>query len=706
MNQPIDFKQEFTMQTMLHELHELIAKANRLNLDTTTIEGVYKELNVLNLFSNRHIVSVAGLQSAGKTLVVKRTLDLPDDLLLSEVGVGEKRPVLLSSDATATTIAYRMTRTVKTATGSFELRDEPITKEALNTGIQNPSADMLWFEIVLPKNDVLGHLTLALLPGFERSTRSDSQKFLDIFLKCSTGMILVLNHARLAQMDQEMLLQQVATTYKDKSPGFVLTHASELTEDKKATILQNLFQKFSMADESQVILADTDIDNVPQEMERLLKSNSQFTHDSLQLHQKKMMTIGETLARELVKIEHALIAQSDRKNDQRELRTMQRSFDEARDQYIHELDQTLKTRLEAHVKRCIAEVTETIKQEKHTLWDKARASFKKDMTYNERQELLESIQRVYTTENPRVLDILMMESIETITRKRLSLHKPYLSPLKQVETAPSKPALSFMEPQANELVPHPHELEVAATTTDTMQEGFSETLTEVDRYLNPTILNVSLGGRHTQQLPVIAGAVVQHLVLTKGKEGDTNLVVDGIEEYDTLKAKIGDMEGFHQEYSGLVLDANRMVTGTAIFFGVDALDGNFNSFGALAGALEALGLAAGMATGVAAAGVGGVVGLLAIKRGSEKIEKFKFERHDYAKQVLEATADYQRESTIALVNNIMDEMRAKLMYAYYARRQDDVNLGLYEEVEVRVNRLKNECGKLREEAFRNAGAIY
>ena len=270
MDHLIDFKQEFTMQTMLHELHELIAKANRLNLDTTTIEGLYKDLNVLNLFSNRHIVSVAGLQSAGKTLVVKRMLDLPDDLLLSEVGVGEKRPVLLSSDANATTITYRLTRAIKTATGSFDLQDEPITKEQLNTGIQNPSGDMLWFEIILPNNHVLGHLTLALLPGFERSTRSDSQKFLDIFLKCSTGMILVLNHARLAQMDQEMLLQQVASTYKDKAPGFVLTHASELTEEKRTMISQNLFQKFSMADESQIILADTDIENVTQEMERLL----------------------------------------------------------------------------------------------------------------------------------------------------------------------------------------------------------------------------------------------------------------------------------------------------------------------------------------------------------------------------------------------------------------------------------------------------
>ena len=281
-----------------------------------------------------------------------------------------------------------------------------------------------------------------------------------------------------------------------------------------------------------------------------------------------------------------------------------------------------------------------------------------------------------------------------------------MSHLKQIEQATSKPALSFMEPKANELVPSHPELEIAATNTDTMQEAFSETLTEVDRYLDPTVLDVSLGGQHTQQLPVIAGAIVQHLILTKGKEGDVSLVIDGIEEYETLKAKIGDMEGFHQEYSGLVLDADRMVTGTAVFFGIDALDGNFNSFGAIVGALEALGVTTSMATGVAAVGVSGAVAVLAVKRGSEKIEKFKFERHDYAKQVLQATADYQRESTLALVNSVMDEMRAKLMHAYYARRQDDVNLGLYEEVEVRVNRLKNECGKLREEAFRNAGAIY
>ncbi len=706
MNPSINFRQEFTTQTMLHELHELIAKANRLNLDTTTIEGVYKELNVLNLFSNRHIVSVAGLQSAGKTLLVKRTLGLPDDLLLSEVGVGEKRPVLLSSDTTATTIAYRMTRTVKTATGSFELRDEPITKEALNTGIQNPSADMLWFEIILPKNDVLGHLTLALLPGFERSTRSDSQKFLDIFLKCSTGMILVLNHARLAQMDQEMLLQQVASTYKDKAPGFVLTHASELTDDKKATILQNLFQKFNMADESQVILADTDIDNVPQEMERLLKSNSQFSQDSLQLHQDKMKITGQKLLRELMKIEHALVAQSEQQDEQNGLKTMQREFDAARDKYLKELDMALKARLDAHVDRCLHKVKDNIKQEQNSLWDKAVAAFQKDLTFNEREELKESIERIYVTEHPRTLDVLMVDSLDAVNRKRLSLRKPYLSQFQQVEVGPSKPALSFMEETRNDVSVISSEKEVATTSMETMQAGFSETLMAVDRYLQPDVLDVTLKSEQLAELPVIAGAITQYLVFTNGKGGNSTIVADGIEQYETLQAKTGDLDGLHREYSGLVLDANRMVTGSAIFFGIDALDGNFNSFGAVAGALEGLGMAANMATGIAAGGVGGLVALLAIKRGSEKIEKYKFERLDYAGQMLKLAADYQRESTISLVNIIIEEIREKLLYAYQARRQDGVNLGLYEEIEIRVSRLKNECGKLQEDEFRNAGSVY
>lgn len=707
MNPSINFRQEFTTQTMLHELHELIAKANRLNLDTTTIEGVYKELNVLNLFSNRHIVSVAGLQSAGKTLLVKRTLGLPDDLLLSEVGVGEKRPVLLSSDATGTTIAYRMTRTVKTASGSFELRDEPITKDALNTGIQNPSADMLWFEINLPKNDVLGHLTLALLPGFERSTRSDSQKFLDIFLKCSTGMILVLNHARLAQMDQEMLLQQVASTYKDKAPGFVLTHASELTDDKKATILQNLFQKFNMADESQVILADTDIDNVPQEMERLLKSNSQFSQDSIQLHHKKLLMIGETLWRELTKLEHMLVAQADRQHEQKShLRSTQLSFEKARDEYMAELDVALKRQLDAHVNRALKEFTSTILKEEHNWWDKALAAFKNDMTFNERHDLRQSIERIYESDTPRMFDLLMMESIETVNRKRLNRPKAITSPMHQVGTAPSKPALSFMDADVASSSTRLSHGEAAVTTSETMQSVYGDTLTAVGRYLNPNHLDVSLNEAHIQQLPVIAGAIAEHLILTKGQGGDSKQVKDEMERYGLLRAELGDMGGVAESYSGLVFDANRMVTGTAIFFGVDALDGNFDSIGAVVGGLKALGVTAAAATTVAIAGIGGIVGALAIQRGAGKIEKLKFERRDYAEQLLVATANYQRESMLAIMKNIMDEMNAKLVDAYQARRQDGVNVGLYEEIEIRVSRLKNECGKLREEAFRNAGSVY
>ncbi|WP_070328434.1 hypothetical protein [Exiguobacterium aurantiacum] len=706
MNQSLEFKTEFTVQTMIHDLHELIAKTNRLNINTTELEKIYRRLQVMNLISTRHVISVAGLQSAGKTLIVKRTLGLPDDLLLSEVGVGEKRPVLISSDSTASNIKYLVTRAAKTKSGSFEIQNDVITKELLNEGVQNPNEEMLWFEIVLPKNNVLGHLTLALLPGFERSSRTDSQKFLDIFLNSSTGVILVLNHMRLAQMNQERLLQKVADTYKDKSPGFVITHASELSPDKMEMIRHNLFEKFEMADEAQIILSDTDIKNVPQEMERLIKSNSQYTQESLSLHHEELLQLGESLSYELTSLEDQLeIKENYSLKSRRELRTIQRIFEAAREKYIKNLEDNLKTRLDSHVQKCVGEITESIKNEKYNNVDKIKSLFKSDLKFNERLKILELIRQTYAQEGTRTMDYIIVDSIEAMNRRNINMRRQHVSPIKPIKTSLPPKTMKFLETSNENRLSNQANNEVSASDGEIGQSNFTQALAVIDQYLNTDDLEVTLTEQDIQQLPVISGIIMQHLILTKGDVGSHKMLTEGIEQLKMFQGQPKDLEEFHQEFSNLFLDANRIATGAAVFFGIDALDGTLNGFAAINGLLGTLGISAALTSALSIAGLGSVAGLIAIQKGSAKIEKFKYERHEYSRKVLEATANYQREVIVEGANRIMDEMQDKLTYAYRLRRQDGSDLGLYEEVEVRLKRLEYQCGKLREEAFRNAGFL-
>lgn len=712
----IGFDSDLTIKKMLRDLHELIAKLNRVHVKTDYMESLYNNLNVLNLFSNRHIISIAGLQSAGKTYLVKRVLGLPDDLLLSEVGVGEKRPVLISANPELDELQFYCTKTIHNSTGSFDVVTAPITKEELNSGVQNPSSEMLWFEIVLPDDRQIGHLTLALLPGFERSKQSDSQKFLDIFLSCSTGMLLVLNHMRLAQMDQELLLKKVSNTYKDKSPGFILTYANELSEDKKQTIVMNLVDRFSIKETSQVVFSDTDIANVPAEVERLIKQNSQFTYDSLNLHHKKLLLIGQELFQEISKVEKIVEAQYDTDNDSKQLHTIQREFISHRDQYLEGFKKALTNTMEQHVSECARQVDEDLVNEKHNVWKKFKAAFKNDLTFKEKQEILQWIKEIYATDEPMKLDREVIEIIDQTTKSKASKYKLTKGTpeglLRQSETVPTNQSLSFLSAncEASAMVSAPAVMPIKNSSKEQDESAFlneeiARTLQVIKQYLDPNVADVTLSENEIRYMPIIAGSIAQQIIASR-KVMDQYKISEGeMNNYSLLKEKMGSIDPLKEEINDLVLDMRHMVMGTAVFFGVDALDGEFNSFGAIISALQGLGLTVGAATGVAAAGVAGLSAGIAIKKGSEKIEKYKFDRQDYALNVLRAAGNYQIESVMEFMQEIMDDMEDKLLLAYQSRRQSKTNLSVYEEIDSRINRLKNECGKLRESAFRNAAFI-
>ena len=692
----VNFKSEFAVKSMVKRLHQLIARANRLNLETKELEAVYRDLNVLELFADRHIVSVAGLQSAGKTLLIKRFLGLPEDLLSSEVGVGEKRPVLISSTEDITEITFRITRINKSRTDGFDLRHESITKEELNFGVQNPTEDTLWFEIILPSNPTLGHITLALLPGFERSSRSDSQKFLDLFLKCSTGMILVLNHSRLAHMDQETLLKKIASTYKDKSPGFVLTHASELSEDEQSLVEQRLMQKFGDIDANQIVLSDIDIVDVESRLEQLLRKNSGFTFDSRVLSTDKMSEISENLSMELNTLENSIEMHHAAASDRSGLQAILKEYRKQKVLYLSDLEKQLESTLDGHANVCIEKFKDELADENHSVMEKFKSAFKKNRTFKERRDLTKAIMKIYSEDSSGKLDYMILNSIEATADKRTRSWGPRGVREQSLPVPESK----YIEHESMN-----DETRSIAKADDTLQGEITTSLQVVEQYLDSSTTDIYLEKRHIDVLPVVAGMMLQGMILGRRDDGSIRLDEEGIESYGTLRAKEGDLKGFRAEYDDLLLNTNMMIKGATVFLGVDAIDGTFDGFGAVTGMLQAIGLSSAAAAGGAILGIGGIFGSIAVLKGAEKIEKYKFERQDYAEKTLKATAKYQKEHILHVVEGMLDDMEHRLTIAYEERHNIHGNMGLYEEITSLIHQLQYDCGKLREEAFLDASFV-
>lgn len=744
----VGFENDNAINKMINDLHETISLLNRLHIDTKSIIEIQSELNVLNLFSNRQIVSIAGLQSVGKTSLIKRFLDFPEDLLLSEVGVGEKRPVLISADDKLNDMAYYCVKSIKASNGYNEVKEEKITKNELNQGVQNPPIDVLWYEIKMPRNAKIGSLTLALLPGFERNKQSDSQKFLDLFLNCSTGMILVLNHMRLAQASQHQLLDRVSKAYKEKVPGFVLTFASELDDEKKATITNNLTEQFQIDDKSQIIFSDISDASISDKLEKLIKQNSQYSIDSANLHTNKQLIIGEQLALELMKVENGLKAKHISEEENDTYRFDKRQFNRFKDEYIKLVRETLEQQMQQHVELCQQKVKQSLNNDNATIGSKFKAFFKNELTYKEVHELKEWIRNIYTTDDPYKTNHLLINSIGIATEgylnKRINVvmakieqnqHKleTVNEPVQKITTATSEfgsfdnilfgknhePAIlessydfgNFDElllatvTKGNEIttiVNSNTEKEQSSKPINKIDFAVNHTLSAVDNYFNIKKDHFnSLSDAELQIIPAIAGSIAQQAIATKTAMDRKDIEYTNLMNIKVFNEQLNGIDGIKNEINNLSMDMNHIVKGAVLFFGVDALDGTFNSFGAITGALEALGLAAGTATTVAVGGVAGIAAAIAIKKGGDKLEKYKFERDQYAQNLLKVTGEFQVEATVQSIEKVFDDIDYQLDMANSYRKNEHSNLTVYNELQIRISRLKKECGILRELAYRN-----
>jgi len=747
----VSFDNDNAINKMNKDLHETIALLDRLGVDTNGLKVIQNELYVLNLFSNRQIVSIAGLQSVGKTSLIKRFLNFPEDLLLSEVGVGEKRPVLISADDQVTKIEFYRVKSVQTANGYSEIIEEEITKSELNAGVQNSSLDAMWYEIKMPRNEKLGELTLALLPGFERNKQSDSQKFLELFLNCSTGMILVLNHMRLAQASQHDLLDKVSKAYKDKVPGFVLTFAKELDDDQKMSITNNLVAQFEIEDKDQIVFSDIEDETVVAKLEKLIKQNSQYSMNSANLHLLQQHIIGEQLALQLMKVENSLIAKHMNEQDQAAYRFDKRQFTKYKEEYMKNVREALQAQISQHVEKSIDDVKDTLKDEKDSIGTKFKAFFKNELTYTEVQELKEWIKNLYTTEEPYKTNHMLIDSIGVATESYLNkrihvitksieknqqkiegkqtvLHSNHAESSSEfgsfdfvlqegngINQATNTGEASdfgsfnnlFMTTQNEDTIANPVQQTAKARQNPNSEKidfAVGHTLTAVGHYLNIDKDHFnSLGDPELQILPAIAGSIAQQAIATRTLMDRKE--IGELTSIDVFNKKLNGVEGIKNEINNLSMDMNHVVKGAAVFFGIDALDGTFNSFGAVTGALEALGLAAGAATTVAASGVVGIAAAIAVKKGGDKLEKYKFEREQYAVNLLRVSGEFQVEATMQSIEKVFDDIDYQLEMATSYRKNEHSHLPVYSELQIRMSRLKKECGILRELAYRNESFI-
>jgi hypothetical protein len=241
---------ETLIDQMQIALNEIIAKAHRLKrseeLEDILIKmkELYFKLNMAKLTNDKTILSITGLQGVGKTKILRDLYKLDDSLLPSDGGRGEALPVLFTETSGVESPKYFARRAYQNKNGIYYLKDVEIELAELNAVSLDPDKNDLWLEVRLPRTHFNTEVSLALLPGFERDRKQHSQKYLETFLTLSTSVLLVFNHKKLAQQDQQLLIEKVASEYRENAPVFALSFAEELNSQERDNLKNDLCSKF------------------------------------------------------------------------------------------------------------------------------------------------------------------------------------------------------------------------------------------------------------------------------------------------------------------------------------------------------------------------------------------------------------------------------------------------------------------------------
>lgn len=698
---------EVLVDQMRLSLNEIIAKTYHLNGNkkVTAIQDqmkdLYNKLNIAKLTYDRNILSITGLQGVGKTKIARDLFGLDASILPSDGGRGEALPILFTEQAGLESIAFYVRRAVVTENNMYELKDEKIALEQFNAIASNPYENDLWLEILLPQRHFHTDISLALLPGFEKDKTERSQKYLELFLTLSTSLLLVFNHKVLARENQQILIDRVAADFKDSAPIFALSFAEELNVEEKAGLEKDLCEKFVIPkkESDRIVFTGTsdDLKDFPKD---ILHAIQKYALTNASGYKKQLRILGdlteeitalsEVYTEELasMKIDFHMDKQLvNEHSENMELQEIHQAFQHFRKRSTRTIKNEISKTFSSHAEHCSNEIVEFLAKEKFSIFEKFKKSFSNSVKYKEKHAFEKRLKDTWNGETGTASERKLVRSLDSFVVTEVQALERARKIVKPVD-----------QEAINPLLPLASTSEEATDYNDIIKVS----LDNIDRYLNSPEgdLSIQLTKDDLKVLPIVAVSIAQELVAVNLK-----LEIEGFHAVDDELGNMNTLDEFEAEFKDVTLATSNVVKGSAIFFGLDAMDGTFNSFGALTSLLTSVGIKGSLATPIGLLLVGTLGGGLAVHKGAARLEKFKFERDNMAREIFKSVSEIQRSSMLATIEKVLDEMEDRLIEAHHRRRGTDRNFGLLDELDNRVLRLQHLCGDMKELMFRNEAYI-
>lgn len=204
-------------------------------LDNTEVldelKRVYRKTLISEIFFNKYIIAVSGLQGAGKTTLVKEIYDIPDEIIPPNIGEGEKIPILLTETKNDD---YEYIKKEFNRTGNnLEILQNSIAQEEFNNEAKNPSKDVIYLELKIPNKFFdTDEISFVLLPGIE-DNKDESQEILNHALVSSATCVFLFDQIRYADYRNREALNRIKKDFYNANPIYILSQADKSKDDNK-----------------------------------------------------------------------------------------------------------------------------------------------------------------------------------------------------------------------------------------------------------------------------------------------------------------------------------------------------------------------------------------------------------------------------------------------------------------------------------------
>lgn len=602
------------------------------------LSKIYRKITISEIFYNKYIIAISGLQGAGKTNMIKEIYEIPDTVIDPNLGRGEKTPVMITEGAYS---EYSFSKKVIHKEGDdVNIKDIPISVEEFSQLTKRFTAEVVLLELKVPFRMFSDtEKSFVLLPGIEDSCE-EFQEMLMHALVSSATCIFLFDEVRYADARNTAAINKIMSVFMQAKPIFTLTMADRSINENK-DLFENFKRDFDIKDDDRIIITGKGKDFKKEWMPKLMSALDRYRNIEGEFRKQQFRNLkslliddlGNTITRLENELEMIKIGENvHRREVENSLKMLREKVAALRKEYSERLKQNLNHQggeARSRIDKIFAD---------KGLWDGIVDFFTKDAV--KRQLLQEKIKEAWSESAGKSSHSAILKTINYIQWKEGLLLNGNAPATGEEIVKKGKYNEDYLE--IDDDLYNDYKILLRPEKTDSIDWKFSDKLEKNIRRM-PTLILES--ARITTAFPNFF------------KVDNVNYSVKMVQTVNQVADDYGDLVGGH----------SKIIKASALMLGLDAAyDGKIDSIPHLFQALS--GASAGSFAMTAATGVSVVLGGMFIYKSIlNQIDKSDLKNIIAANSVISQLIDHHHAFYLQYFDDIMDIMLNRVQDTFIER---------------------------------------